>query len=108
MDDAALEIDVAPAERQWLAAAHPGCQGERGDRTNRPPTQTFQQILDVVDNRDFTRRDAQWADERRCVLLHQVPLSGVAECTMQDAMDVSDRTRGEAPTVAAALTKQLC
>jgi hypothetical protein len=92
----------ARTERQQLAAAHAGRDGEPGNQIDRAPAQLVQDRLDLLrpEDFDFGRRHAGRVDGIGGILAQQSPLHGMAEGTMHDPVDMAHGARREAVLLA--------
>jgi hypothetical protein len=101
MNLAAIKIDIAPAKRGDLTAAHARSQADHRHRVERPATEHIEKRLDLIGGKDL---DLGALDARRPGGRHRVggdnaPFDGMAENAMEQSVDMSDRAgRQPAPS----------
>ena len=94
-DDAFIEIDIFPAQRQRLTAAGAGPEQERHYRPQRAALEVAEQGADLVvgENGDLLFRQRWRADKRRDIGRHDTPGRGVPQHAVQHPMRVADAGR---------------
>jgi hypothetical protein len=94
---ALVQVDVLPAERKYLAAAHASLdrQHESGLKAITSRGQKCSGLLGRKGD-DLDVRLARWSDKRHDVSWQQTPPDGLSEGAVQDGMQVTDRGGGEA------------
>ena len=94
-----IKIDIAPTQREKLAAPHSGRQRRDQDRVNAAAFQLGEHGLRLRGREqfDFSCGHPRWTYQGGDVLVHQTPAMGVTECAPQDTVHMPNcawRKRG--------------
>ena len=93
LEDALVEVDVLPTQREQLAAAHAGLEREDEQSFEAVACCSVQEHSGLLDGEgdDLDVCLAWWPDECHDISWNQAPSHGLGEGAVQDGVQVADR-----------------